>query len=86
MEREFLVHKSDGSIWKAGKDIWGLCSAWNHATNPGTFLTESDHSRASQYARAITNRMRKLGYMYKVHYIELSNGSLWPIKTLHGER
>ena len=78
----FLCRRSNGSIWYAGNDIWGMCSAWNHATNPSILLDDHAHLRSAQYAKAIKNRMKKLGAIYKVHYIELSNGSLWPIKNL----
>lgn len=72
--------KSDGKLWRAGKHWFGLCAAWNHATRPYVPLLEEEHKRARIYARAIKNRMSRFGYVYGVHYIELSNGSLWPIQ------
>ena len=76
--KEYLLYKSDGKLWPAGNTVWGLCSAWNFATNPSIYLSDQDHIRAQKYARAIKNRMKKLGFRYGAHYMELSNGTLWP--------
>lgn len=75
-----MQRKSNGKLWKAGKDVWGLCAAWNHATNPGKLMSEAEHKRSQLYARAIKSRMSRLGITYKLDYIELSDGSLWPIR------
>ena len=80
--KAFVQYKENGRLWPAGQTIMGLCAAWNHATDPGTFMSESDHARSYAYARAIKARMTRLGYRYGVHYKELFNGSLWPLKTL----
>jgi hypothetical protein len=77
----FVCRKSDGRIWKAGHTVLGLCSAWNHATNPRLYLTDAEHHRSRIYARSIKARMARLGIKYGTHYIERSDGSLWPIKT-----
>jgi hypothetical protein len=47
-------------------------------------LSEHETRRTWQYARAIRNRMRRVGLVCGVHYKELSNGQLtlyWPIKV-----
>ena len=80
--KPFLVYKSNGQIWKAGHGIWGLCSAWNFATNPRLAMTESDHARSYAYARAIKNRMKKLGFVHGVHYREMESGEFFPLKKL----
>lgn len=76
----FICRRSTGKIWLAGHDIYGLCSAWNHATAPGLPMTEREHHRSNQYARAIRGRMARLGFSLNRDWIELSNGTLWPIK------
>ena len=82
MRYAFLQHKQDtGRLWKAGKGIFGLCAAWNHATNPSLPMTDREHHRSRQYARAIKNRMLASSYLLGRDYIELSNGELWPIKA-----
>jgi hypothetical protein len=80
--KPFLVYKSTGQLWKAGHGIWGLCSAWNFATNPRLAMTESDHARSFTYARAIKNRMKKLGFVHGVHYREMESGEFFPLKKL----
>lgn len=79
MQYPFLLHHANGRIWLAGNSVYSLCSAWNQSTNPSLPMTESEHNRASQYARAIRNRMKRCGYRLGDDYIELSNGALWPI-------
>jgi len=81
MNRLFVCQRDDGCLWKAGRTVLGLCSAWNYATNPSLYLTDAEHQRSSIYARAIKERMARLGIQYGTHYIERSDGSLWPIKT-----
>ncbi len=76
----FLVRHADGSLWPATRSIFGLTSAWNHATNPALPMTDREHARAKQYARAIRNRMFRIGFRIGKDYKELSDGSLWPIK------
>lgn len=80
MPKPYLLYKSNGKIWVAGHHVWGLCSAWNFATKPDRPMTDADHNRSFTYARAIKNRMTRLGYGYKTHYIELSDGTLCPVK------
>ena len=82
MLRPYVCYHSDGSIWKAGKHIFGLCSAWNHATNPAYPMSEEEHKRSFTLARAIRNRMDRLYARENIHYRELSDGSLWPIKNI----
>ena len=82
MRNEWVQRKADGTIWRAGHHIWGLCAAWNHATRPYIPLTESDHNRSAVYARACTNRMIRQGYVYSVHFTEFSNGMRWPLSEL----
>jgi hypothetical protein len=79
-EYAFLQHKVTGQIWRAGHTVYGLCAAWNHATNPALPMTDQEHKRSLQYARAIRRRMQRLGMSIGRHYRELSSGALWPIK------
>ncbi len=74
--KPYAQYKTDGSLWKAGHTVFGLCSAYNHATDPGAYMGDSEHKRSFVYARAIKNRIRKLGFKT----IELSDGRLWPVK------
>jgi len=76
-----LQRKSDGSHWPAGNSVWGLCAAHNHATDPGAYLSDHEHKRTWQYARAIRARMRRLSLHEGEHYRELESGTLWPIKA-----
>jgi hypothetical protein len=78
--KPYAVYKSNGKLWKAGHGVFGLCSAYNHATNPAKPMCEADHKRSFVYARAIKNRMKKKGFIYGVHYVELNDGSLFPQK------
>lgn len=80
--KPYAQYKENGTLWRAGKHIFGLVAAWNHATRPYVPLTNKEHIRSNQYARAIKNRMKNIGFVYGVHYTELSNGSLWPIKDI----
>jgi hypothetical protein len=84
--KPWAQYKTNGELWRAGKDIFGLCCAWNHATKPSRMLSDNEHRASFRYARAIKNRMRRLGFVYGLDYIELSNSDLWPKpyrETLH---
>lgn len=76
----FLQRRCDGTIWTAGHTVWGLCAALNHATDPGLFMDDREHGKARTYARAIRNRMKRLGLTYGQDYRELSNGMVWPMR------
>lgn len=78
--KPYAVYKSNGKLWKAGHGVFGLCSAYNHATNPATPMCDDEHKRSFAYARAIKNRMKKKGFILGVHYVELNDGSLFPQK------
>jgi hypothetical protein len=80
--KPYVVYKSSGKLWKAGKGVFGLCSAYNYATNPTKPMTDQEHKRSFVYARAIMNRMIRIGFKHEIHYRELSNGALWPLKSL----
>ncbi len=80
--KPFCQYRANGTLWKAGHSVWGLCAAWNHATNPSKPMTDAEHERSRAYARAIKNRMQRLGITYGQHYREAADGSLWPLKTL----
>jgi hypothetical protein len=54
-----------------------LCVMWNEATAPYVLRTDEEHHRQSQLARAIRNRISRLGYRWGTHYYELSDGSLF---------
>lgn len=79
--KPYAQYHFDGSLWKAGSTIWGLCAAYNHATNPSTTMTSREHDRSFRYARAIKNRMLRLGFKHGIHYAELDNGSWWPLRV-----
>jgi hypothetical protein len=79
MSKPYAQYKSNGELWKAGNSIWGLCAAWNHATNPAAMLTDREYARSRMYARAIMARMQRLGWKRGEHYCELSNGALFPL-------
>lgn len=80
--QKFAQYKTNGSLWKAGQTILGLCAAYNHATNPALLMTDREHKRSFAYARAIKSRMSRLGFEYGKHYRELNDGQLWPLKNL----
>lgn len=77
--KPYAQYRADGTMWRAGRSILGLCAAWNHATNPARPMSDKDHARSRVYARAITARMRRIGFVYGRDYRELSNGMLWPM-------
>jgi hypothetical protein len=79
--KPYIQYRSNGRIWQAGRTILGLCAAYNHATNPVAMMSDSEHSRSFAYARAIKARMARLGYRHGSNYLELSNGTLWPVKA-----
>lgn len=56
-----------------------LCMMWNSASSPYVLRTEHEHKRQRQLARAIDNRMIRLGYKYGIHWKEWSTGSRTPI-------
>ncbi len=74
MQKPYAQYRTDGSLWKAGHDIWGLCAAWNHATDPSRLMTDREHTRAFAYARAIRARMRRLGYVLGRDYVQTPVG------------
>lgn len=79
--QKFAQYKTNGSLWRAGHTVLGLCSAYNHATNPALFMSEDEHKRSFAYARAIKARMDRLGFEYAKHYRELNDGQLWPLPS-----
>jgi hypothetical protein len=76
--KPYAQYDSNGKLWKAGKTIYGLCAAYNHATSPSRLMTSDEHKRSNIYARAIRNRMKRLEFRYGIHYTEMSNGAWWP--------
>jgi hypothetical protein len=80
-----VTRTASGRFWRAGRTVWGLCSAYNHATNPARFLTDHESHRSCQYARAIRNRMRRLGLIEGRHYAEMNSGRYWPL-NIHNYR
>jgi hypothetical protein len=76
--KPYAQYKSDGKLWRAGKTIYGLCAAYNHATSPSRLMTAEEHQRSNIYARAIRNRIRRMKFQYGIHYTEMSNGAWWP--------
>lgn len=76
----FVERNSSGKKVRATfHDVASLCRAWNNATCPYRPMTEQEHNRAKQYARAIKKRMEKCGFTYGRFWRELSNGSMLPI-------
>ena len=43
-------------------------------------MDDREHGKARTYARAIRNRMKRLGLTYGQDYRELSNGMVWPMR------
>lgn len=76
--KPYAQYRANGRLWRAGRTVYGLCAAWNHATNPGRPMSDAEHFRSTLYARAIICRMVRLGIRHGTHYIELSDGRLWP--------
>lgn len=74
--------KASGELWRAGHHIFGLCAAYNHATDPGDYRTDRLHAIGNKYARAIKKRISTLGYIKDVHYKEFESGLYWPIKDV----
>lgn len=83
MHYVFLCRGDNGSIWRAGHTIRGLCSAWNHATDPKRPMDDKNHARSSLYSKAIKARMARLGFRYERDYLYLSDGRMWPIVARH---
>lgn len=81
MKYPFLDRYADGRFARAYHTVNELCAAWNHATNPALPMTDHEHHRSRQYARAIKGRMARLGYTHGNDYVELSNGMLWPSRS-----
>lgn len=80
--QKFAQYKTNGTLWRAGRSILGLCAAYNHATNPALLMSDAEHKRSFIYARAIKARMSRMGFVYGKHYRELNDGQLWPLATL----
>lgn len=76
----YAQYKPNGKLWRAGKTIYGLCAAWNHATSPSRLMTEYEHRRSNAYARAIRNRIMRMGYRDGTHYMVWhENGTMMPL-------
>jgi len=82
--KPYAQYTPNGKLWKAGKTIWSLCAAYNHATSPSRLMTEDEHKRSNVYARAIRNRVRRMGYRYGTHYTEMFNGAWCPCSVKGG--
>ena len=59
--------------------IAGLCYAHNDATNPRAYRSDHEHYRQSQRARAIRNRLERLGAREGRDYKEWESGNYWPM-------
>lgn len=79
--KPFAQYRQNGKLWQAGNTIFGLCAAYNHATNPKIMMTNHEQDRSYWYARAIKNRLSRLGFKHGKHYRELFDGSLWPLSN-----
>jgi len=49
-------------------------------------MSESDHKRSFTYARAIKNRMKKLGFVHGIHYLEMNDGGFFPLNLKRAKR
>ena len=79
MRYPFLQRHANGKLWPAGHHIFGLCAAWNHATNPALLLSDREHDQSRLYALVIKLRMERLGLSRGRDWKELSNGTIWPL-------
>ena len=59
--------------------ITSLLVRWNHVTAPYILRTDHEHLRCRQIARAIENKLRRLGASEGRDWREFSNGSRWPL-------
>jgi hypothetical protein len=57
-------------------ELQRLCHSYNEATCPWKLLTDHQHRRIRQWARAIRNRMRRLGFRDMHDYYETAGGTL----------
>ena len=77
--KPYAQYNADGKLWRAGHTIYGLCAAWNHATNPSRLMTKDEHKRSNAYARAIRNRLMRMKYRDEHCYMVWSeNGTMQP--------
>lgn len=77
MKFTFAIRNSQsGRISPTRRTCWNCCGTYNHATNPAIMLSEHEDRRSRQQARAVINRIRRIGF----NVIERSNGQLWPVK------
>ena len=53
-----------------------LISCLNTATNPAKLRTEHEHRQMRKWAKALEQRMNKMGFRYGVHYVEWPSGRL----------
>lgn len=78
-----LHHKHHGNnrssgcsyYWRFSSTLVGLLVAWNDATAPNVLRTDHQHSRCSQAARAIDNRLAFEQFYYGIHWGEYSDGT-----------
>jgi hypothetical protein len=56
-----------------------LCGKYNHSSAPYVLRTDHEHERARAIARECLRRINRR-FIENVHYKELSNGALWPIR------
>ena len=57
-----------------------LCYSHNRATDPRAFRSDHEHKRRSQEARAIRNRLSRLGFQMGVDYRETDDGAYIAIR------
>lgn len=69
--------KSSGKLWPAGKHIWGLCSAYNHAIEDPRGGRAA--IRALAYSNAVLGRIARLGFRKGVDYRWTGDGLLFPL-------
>ncbi len=75
------ANRNAGRIWSAGRRVYSLCAAYNHARRKDATNTPHEHARRLQYVRALINRMSRLGYAEGVNYIVRADGTRWPVKA-----
>jgi hypothetical protein len=67
-------------------DVARLCYDFNHATAPYKPRTEREHVRMNRLAKALRNRLLRLGAVESIHYFESENGSLHPLTSFPAAR
>ena len=63
--------------WLESASCYGLCWAWNTASNPAKLRTEEEHLQAAADGRAILTELRRR-FREGIDYTEMDSGRLLP--------